>query len=362
MTARFAPADIGADVTALPESERRALAKLVEAAQADGQPVPAAGLGGQRRDAAGARRTTRSADRDRRARPTLHARLHYFLINKGPWSRLDHNQRRSLPGAPAKPEAGQFLSGGRDKAEVETLARLADRRREGARDRLLHHHPARHRRGRLHRRALQRRVPGRAGARRRRCCARPRTLTDAADAEALSHDARRRVPHRTTTTPATSRGWSSTPSIEPTIGPYEVYEDEWFNYKAAFEAFITVRDEAEIEEAAAFSAQLQELENALPIDPKYRNPKLGALAPIRVVNVVFTAGDGNRGVQTAAFNLPNDERVVNEKGTKRVMLKNVQDAKFDKVLVPISQGRARAGRSAERRRSTRSSRTSSCTS
>ena len=97
-----------------------------------------------------------------------------------------------------------------------------------------------------------------------------------------------------------------------------------------------MRDDAETKKLARFSAQLQDLEDALPIDPKYRNPKLGALAPIRVVNVVFSAGDGNRGVQTAAFNLPNDERVVKEKGTKRVMLKNVQEAKFQKVLVPIS--------------------------
>src|SRR5437764_11435760 len=126
-------------------------------------------------------------------------------------------------------------------------------------------------------------------------------------------------------------------SIKTTIGPYEVYEDEWFNYKAAFEAFITLRDEAESAKLARFGAELQEIENNLPIDPKYRNPKLGALAPIRVVDVVFSAGDGNRGVQTAAFNLPNDERVVREKGTKRVMLKNVQDAKFNRVLVPISK-------------------------
>jgi hypothetical protein len=82
---------------------------------------------------------------------------------------------------------------------------------------------------------------------------------------------------------------------------------------------------------------LQELENNLPIDPRYRNPKLGAASPIRVVNEVFGSGEGNSGVQTAAFNLPNDERVVKEKGSKRVMLKNVQDAKFNKTLIPISK-------------------------
>src|SRR5437660_1433445 len=126
-------------------------------------------------------------------------------------------------------------------------------------------------------------------------------------------------------------------AIEPTIGPYEVYEDEFFNYKAAFESFITVRDAAESAKLDKFGGELQDIENHLPIDPARRNPKLGALAPIVVVNEIFAAGDGNRAVQTAAFNLPNAERVIREKGSKRVMLKNVQDAKFAKTLVPISK-------------------------
>ncbi len=126
-------------------------------------------------------------------------------------------------------------------------------------------------------------------------------------------------------------------SIEPTIGPYEVYEDEWFNFKAAFEAFIALTDAEETSKLDRFSGELQELENNLPIDPHFRRAKLGGYSPIRVVNVVFAAGDGNHGVQTAAFNLPNDERVVAEKGSKRVLLRNFQQAKFDKVLVPISR-------------------------
>ena len=116
--------------------------------------------------------------------------------------------------------------------------------------------------------------------------------------------------------------------LDVTIGPYETYNDELFGYKAAFEAYINLRDEAETAKLKFFADHLQEIENNLPIDPKYRNPKLGALAPIRVVNEIFAAGDGAHGVHTAAYNLPNDERVVHEKGSKRVMLKNVQEAKF----------------------------------
>jgi hypothetical protein len=125
--------------------------------------------------------------------------------------------------------------------------------------------------------------------------------------------------------------------LEITIGPYEVYEDELFNAKAAFEAFVTLRDDAETEKLSRFGKHLQEIENRLPIDPRYRNPRLGAAAPIRVVQEVYGAGEGRRGVQTAAFNLPNDERVIKQVGSKRVMLKNVQEAKFHRILIPIAK-------------------------
>jgi hypothetical protein len=123
--------------------------------------------------------------------------------------------------------------------------------------------------------------------------------------------------------------------IDVTIGPYEVYLDELFNYKAAFEAYITLRDDKETKKLKDFSSHLQDIEDHLPIDPKYRSPKLGAMSPIRVVDEVFIGGEARSGVQTAAFNLPNDERITKEKGSKRVMLKNVQEAKFNSILKPI---------------------------
>src|SRR5207248_1562405 len=84
-------------------------------------------------------------------------------------------------------------------------------------------------------------------------------------------------------------------TVQPTIGPYEVYEDEFFNYKAAFESFITVLDDAATAKLKMFSGELQDIENHLPIDPALRNPKLGAMAPIVVVNEIFAAGDAAHG-------------------------------------------------------------------
>ena len=125
--------------------------------------------------------------------------------------------------------------------------------------------------------------------------------------------------------------------VDITIGPYETYNDELFGYKAAFEAYVNLRDDEETAKLSAFTQHLQEIENNLPIDPQYRNPKLGAGAPIRVVDQILSAGDGAHGIPAVAYNLPNDDRVVQQKGSKRVMMKNVQEAKFRSVLLPIAR-------------------------
>jgi len=126
-------------------------------------------------------------------------------------------------------------------------------------------------------------------------------------------------------------------TIEVVIGPYEVYEDEMFNYKAAFESFVTIMDPAESKKLAVFGSYLNAIEKHLPIDDKYKNFDRGSESPIVVVQEVFSAGDSKAGVQTLAFNLPNDERVREAKGSKKVMLKNVHEAKFEKLLYPIAE-------------------------
>jgi hypothetical protein len=126
-------------------------------------------------------------------------------------------------------------------------------------------------------------------------------------------------------------------SIEVVIGPYEVYEDELFNYKASFEAFITLVDPVESNKLRVIGRYLNQLERNLPIPARYRNTRRGSATPIVVVQEVFSAGDTKAGIQTTAFNLPNDERVREAKGSKKVMLKNVAQAKFQKCWIPIVQ-------------------------
>ncbi|HZI64619.1 MAG TPA: hypothetical protein VFE44_07545 [Thermoanaerobaculia bacterium] len=125
--------------------------------------------------------------------------------------------------------------------------------------------------------------------------------------------------------------------VEVTIGPYETYEDGLFGYKAAFEAFVTVALPEESKALARYKERLPWLERNLPIPERDKNLQRGTESPIRVVDVVFTSGDANRGVQTIAYNLPNDERVREAKGSKKVLLRNVMRAKFEKILQPIAE-------------------------
>jgi len=321
--AQFAPTDIRVDLAKLSAADRKVLAKLVEASKI----MDAIFL---RQVWAGNDAMLVDLSHDQSAEGR--ARLHYFLINKGPWDRLDHN-RAFVPGAPAKPAGANFYPEDAAKADIDAWMKSLP---DAERARATGFFTVVHRNGRAF--SL---VPynveyheelARAAALLREAAA----LT--AEPTLRNFLTKRAAAFLSNDYYDSDVAWMELDgAIEPTIGPYEVYEDEHFNYKAGFEAFITVQDEEESKKLQKFAGELQDIENNLPIDPKYRNPKIAGLAPIVVVNEVFAAGDANRGVQTAAFNLPNDERVLREKGAKRVMLKNVQDAKFAKTLIPISR-------------------------
>ena len=324
MAGRFATVKLKYDASSLLPGDRKALDKLVEASRV-------LNLLFLDQYWSGNRALYEKLQKD--TTPLGKARLRYFWLNKGPWSDLDAHAA-FIPGAPArKPMGANFYPEDMKKEEfeawVKTLTPAAREQAEGFFT--------------VIRRDANKRltaVPyskeyavelGKAAGLLREAAALTRNaslkkfLTLRADAF-LSNDYY-----------ASDVAWMEVDApIEVTIGPYETYNDEVFGYKAAFESYVAIRDAQETARLKVFSGKLQEVENNLPIDARYRNPKLAAAAPIAVVNEVFAAGDGAHGVRTAAFNLPNDERVVKEKGAKRVMLKNVQEAKFASTLMPIA--------------------------
>ena len=125
--------------------------------------------------------------------------------------------------------------------------------------------------------------------------------------------------------------------IEAAIGPYEVYTDGLFGYKTAFEAFITIKNPEESAALAKYKDYLRDMEANLPVEETYKNFKRGFESPIAVTYQVHGGGDNVPGVQTIAFNLPNDERVREAKGAKKVLLNNVLGAKFDRILAPMAE-------------------------
>ena len=320
---RFAPVEITADASKLSDGDKKALAKLFEASRMLDKIYTRQIWSGNE-----ALLAKLKADES----PDGALRLKYFNINMNPWSVLDHDAP-FIEGVPQRPGGANFYPEDMTKEEFNAwVEKLPDTEKQKATGFFY-----------TIRRDASRRltvVPYNEEYR--------EFLEPAAK---LLHEAAALTTNPTLKNFLSKRGdaflsndyyasdvaWMDLDSpIEPTIGPYEVYMDDLFNYKAAFEAFIALRNDEETNKLATFSKHLQQVENNLPINPKYRNPKLGASAPIRVVDEVLVGGESRAGVQTAAYNLPNDERVTREKGSKRVMLRNVQEAKFKNVLIPIA--------------------------
>jgi hypothetical protein len=324
MSARFAATPLAVDTSKLSAGDQKALVKLVEAARAIDHLFLTQYWSGNQSLLEQLKKDTS---------PLGKARLHYFLLNKGPWSALDNHQA-FLPGVPSKKPAGanfypEDMKREEFEAWVKTLGKADKELAEGFFS-VIHRQN-----GKL--------------------VAVPFSKEYAVDLQRLAkllHDAA-----SLTDNPSLKRfldtranaflsndyyesdvAWMDLNApLDITIGPYETYNDEIFGYKASYEAYVNLRDDKETDKLKFFSGHMQEIEDNLPIDAKFKNPKIGALSPISVVNQIIATGDGAHGVRTAAYNLPNDERVTAQKGSKRVMLKNVQEAKFRSTLVPISK-------------------------
>jgi hypothetical protein len=329
MASRFAPTPLRVDTSKLSVGDRQALVKLIEAARIldsifmqqmwDGNPALYAKL-------------------QKDTSPLGKARLHYFWINKNPWSDLDEYQA-FLPGVPPrKPLGANFYPETMTKEAFESwVAQLSPKDQEQAKSFFT---------------VIRWRENSKPPNSLLAIPYSQQYVDDLTRAASLLRDAAGLTDNASLKKFLSLRAeaflsndyyesdlaWMDLDApLDITIGPYETYNDELFGYKAAFEAYVNLRDDDETAKLSIFTRHLQEIENNLPIDPQYRNPKLGAAAPIRVVDQIISAGDGAHGVQTAAYNLPNDDRVVQQKGSKRVMLKNVQEAKFRSVLLPVAR-------------------------
>jgi len=325
MAARFVPTALRTELNGLSAGDREALARVLDAGRIMNDLFMDQRWSGDRD-------LVQRLQQDQTA--LGRARQHYFWINKGPWDEINE-YAAFLPGVPPrKPAGANFYPEDMTKAEFEGWTKALPAAQRAQAESFYT--------------AIQRDGGGKLMAvpyseAYRAALERAAKLLKAAAKATTSPSLRRYLNLRadaflSNDYYASELAWMDVDApLDVTIGPYETYEDELFGYKASFEAFIGIRDDRETQRLAGFARHLQEIENNLPIEPRFRNPQLPAAAPIRVIDQVFCAGDAAHGVQTAAFNLPNDERVVREKGAKRVMLKNVQEAKFRSVLVPVAR-------------------------
>ena len=325
MIARFQPTELRVDVSKLSPGDRQALGKTIEAARV---------LNGIFLTQMWSGNHALYAKLQRDKTPLGKARLDYFWLNKSPWSEIDDHEAFLPDLPPKKLPCANFYPEDMTRDEFENWVKtLSKSQREQAEsfftvirrdaNRNLHAIPY----SQEYHAELEKSA---------KLLEQAAALTGNASLKKFL--ATRAAAFRSNDYYESDIAWMDLDApLDITIGPYETYNDDIFGYKASFEAYVNIRDDAETAKLKFFADHLQEVENNLPIEAKYRNPKLGASSPIRVVNEVFDSGDAAHAVQTAAYNLPNDERVVTLKGSKRVMLKNVQEAKFHSTLEPIAR-------------------------
>ncbi len=318
--AQFVPASLTADVSKLPDSERRALDALVAAARF--------------MDPIYDRQVLHDYEalRDRLAKDTSprgRDLLAYFDLMRGPWDQQDqfapfaidtpHPKGGGLYPEDLTPDAFKAYAAAHpaEKEALESLTTVVARSGDG-----LKAIPYSTAYGEWLRPAAER-LTFAAGITQNKSLA---TFLRSRAAAFASDEYRQ-----------SDKDWMDLDSrVEITIGPYETYLDGLLGLKAAFEAYVTVSDPAESAKLDRYKQLLPDMEKNLPI-PAGAHGKRGGASPIRVVDLVFTSGEGRRSVQTIAFNLPNDEVVRKEKGAKKVLLRNLIETKFERIMRPLAE-------------------------
>ncbi len=339
--AKLAPVDIVYDATILSAPEKQALAHLVEAARQMDEIFLRQVWEGNvpMRD-----QLTTAANTEGPNKILATDLLHFFNLNAGPWLRLEHD--KPFIGNTPKPAGAGFYPTDMTKEEFEAAVAANPDTKDAMTGYFTRVERAPD--GKLQA------VPyNEAYAAQLRDAA--KHLNDAADiltAESTKSQLANGVDYTTLAAFLRSRAaafesndyfqsdmdWMDVKDniLDVTMGPYEVYEDALFNYKASFEAVIAMRNPADSKKLDELKHYLPAMERNLPIPNEYKNPNRGTDSPISVVDVIHVGGDMGKGVHAIAYNLPNDERVREAKGSKKVMLKNIARAKYDKILVPIA--------------------------
>ena len=309
--AAYAPVKLTADLSTLSDAERRMVVHLIRAAEVMDGLFWRVAYGDKR------------ALLDGLADPAQRA---FAELNYGPWDRLD-GDAPFVAGVGAKPAGAQFYPADLTKEEFEA-AELPGKEGQYS--------------------LIRRDASGKLVVVPYHEAFKPELEMAAAqlrDAAALAGDAglKRYLELRASALLSgeyreSDRAWLDMKAnrLDVVIGPIENYEDKLFGYRSAFEAYVLVKDMAWSERLARFAKFLPELQRGLPVPEKYRSEMPGTNSDLNAYDVIYYAGDSNAGSKTIAINLPNDEQVTLEKGSRRLQLKNAMRAKFDAILVPIA--------------------------
>jgi hypothetical protein len=250
----------------------------------------------------------------------------YVALNYGPWDRLA-GDAPFVPGYGDKPKGANFYPVDMSKAEFDA----ADLPGKASEYTLLRRDAA----GKLVTvpYSVQYREPlGRAAA------ALNRAAALAEDAGLARYLALRAQALATDDFRASEIAWLDMKSnrLDFVVGPIETYDDQLYGYKAAYEGLVLVKDMEWSRRLARYAAMLPALQRGLPVPDAYKSEVPGTDSDLNAYDVVYYAGDANQGGKVIAVNLPNDPEVQLTKGTRRLQLKNVMRAKFDKIMVPIA--------------------------
>jgi hypothetical protein len=317
--AKYTTVRLTVDSSSLTANERRMIPLLIDAAEAMDEIYWNQAFG--------------SRDSLLRALRDDPAARRFAEINYGPWDRLA-NDRPFVAGVGEKPPGANFYPRDMTKGEFETVVAGADRARADSL-KSLYTLVRRDAAGKLVTIPFSKAY----APLNERAAARLREAAALADDPGLKKYLELRATALLTDNYQPSDfAWMDMKdnTIDVVIGPIETYEDQLFGYKAANEAYVLIKDRGWSQRLARYAALLPGLQRGLPVADRYKQETPGTASDLNAYDAVYYAGQANAGAKTIAINLPNDEQVQLQKGTRRLQLKNTIRAKFDKIMLPIA--------------------------